>query len=794
VRFRAAVCLLSWLTTAATLSAQSSHTDHAQRLVILKVDGLNADLLFRTMAQTDPATGKSTLPWLEHIFCENGTIFENFYTRGISLSAPSWSMLDTGRHAIIRGNVEYDRFTGETYDYLNFFPFYLGYARNRTVDMPGVHELDRAGIPLVIDSFGPAHTYQSFQLFQRGVRWETLEQALKRRLSGKAIWLGIESGGSPPLSSVLLEQEESELENRLASPEITYLDYYTGEVDHEGHQTNEEGALVSALKTVDGVAGRIWTAIQKGPFADQTIFAIVSDHGMNNVPEIVSQTFSLPDLLNSPEGGGHHVITNRLQLSDYKIRGLDPLMHRVVTPSTASYYLKGKPEEYPTAWLDIDGNERAAVNLRNSDLNEIHILLQQLRRPDLAQGIRKAAAATLHSVIERNRASWQKTLDELDEEMRALHVEIEARRKEINTLPDKWTREDILQGKDKAARRLQNQLETWQREESAYAAYAAHMTALLALAAPSGAPLDVPIAKLMPELSLGDNNSLWQLQNYVVGPSDAGLVVGANGQLDEERSFRHINYPELLASQRVRNNPQPALSPRPIDFTALRLPDGAYAGRFDTQEHAYFLYGSPNNQLLILTDAAGRIMLKPVACLVQDQSGKVIWTDARWQAGLPLHIFEDPELEIPAGRQDRAGWLSDWHTEKEWMQAVHKTRYSNGVIGIIEILSPIADNVPGKPGTSPVLLRFERRRRELVQADFSVFASDHWNFNVRFPNAGGNHGAFFRISTHSVWMLAGAGVPAKQVTEPYDSLNFANTILAIMGRTPPMPDKVVHLQ
>jgi hypothetical protein len=103
-------------------------------------------------------------------------------------------------------------------------------------------------------------------------------------------------------------------------------------------------------------------------------------------------------------------------------------------------------------------------------------------------------------------------------------------------------------------------------------------------------------------------------------------------------------------------------------------------------------------------------------------------------------------------------------------------------------------NVPGRPGADPLLVRYERRQRELVQADFHVFAADHWNFNVRFPNPGGNHGSFFRISTHSAWMLAGAGVPTKVVQEPYDSLNFAPTILSLVGKAPPMPDRVVALQ
>jgi hypothetical protein len=51
--------------------------------------------------------------------------------RAISLSTPSWSLLDTGQHLEIHGNAEFDRYTYHVYDYMNFFPFYLGYARSR---------------------------------------------------------------------------------------------------------------------------------------------------------------------------------------------------------------------------------------------------------------------------------------------------------------------------------------------------------------------------------------------------------------------------------------------------------------------------------------------------------------------------------------------------------------------------------------------------------------------------------------------------------------------------------------
>jgi hypothetical protein len=128
------------------------------------------------------------------------------------------------------------------------------------------------------------------------------------------------------------------------------------------------------------------------------------------------------------------------------------------------------------------------------------------------------------------------------------------------------------------------------------------------------------------------------------------------------------------------------------------------------------------------------------------------------------------------------------------MDAINQCRYSTGVIGIVEELAPIAPDVPGKPGMDSVLLRYEKRRRTLVETDFHVFAADHWNFNVRFPNPGGNHGGFFRISTHAVWMIAGQGIPSRTIQEPYDGLNFASTMLSILGKPVPMPDRVVDFK
>src|SRR5258708_9202946 len=154
-----------------------------KRVVVTKWDGVPQDLLDGEIKRANPATGRSSLPWMDRVFAQRGGRVANFYVRAVSLSTPSWSLLDTGQHLQIRGNAEFDRYTFQVYDYLNFFPFYLGYALSRRVDMPGVQVLDDLKVPLLIDRFPYETTYQSFQLFQRGARWKTLRQAFQHRFS-----------------------------------------------------------------------------------------------------------------------------------------------------------------------------------------------------------------------------------------------------------------------------------------------------------------------------------------------------------------------------------------------------------------------------------------------------------------------------------------------------------------------------------------------------------------------------------------------------------------------------------
>ena len=275
--FGAAAVLIGCLATAQLGLAQQTAAVRptpptVERLVILKVDGLPEHLLEQYLDLGSGArlarAGRAQLPWIDYVFARNGTWLENYYTRGLSLSATSWSILDTGRHARIRGNVEYNRYTLRPYDYLNFFPFYLGYAARNRVDMPGVELLDELGIKLLLDRFPYEQRYQGFQLLQRGVRWSTLQSALNRTLAVSPRELLDEWQTGISLAGSLDEQAEQELMERLADPNIRYLDLFLGEFDHTAHLTRDPVSQFHAIELLDGLVGRIWGAIEASPLAE----------------------------------------------------------------------------------------------------------------------------------------------------------------------------------------------------------------------------------------------------------------------------------------------------------------------------------------------------------------------------------------------------------------------------------------------------------------------------------------------------------------------------------------------
>ena len=786
------------------LLAHTATFAQAKRVVILKVDGLQPDIVDRFVRERDPRTGKSLLPWTEHIFYGRGVRLQNFYVRGMSLSGPSWSMLETGQHLQIKGNVEYDRLTLHTYDYLNFLPFYISNIGQRRVDMPGTETLDEVGIPLLVDAYAQDERYISFQLYQRGMSWRTLQRGAQNRFLKNPRELLDEWTMGFEIRNTIFDQLERELIEKLSNPRFRYLDLYISDFDHAAHHNRDREAHLYALQAVDAIIGRVWTAIQKTPQASETALILVSDHGINTDERVYSQGYNLVKLLGSGTGGGHHVITKRRLMLEYSIKGFYPLIPLITNTTSESFYLKGQSTAYPTALLDFDGNERASIHLRDSDLNMLHILLQQLQRKDLSPALQRALTDVFFKTLDRRRDEWKLELSQTNEELGALHranlkqrqiLEEQKKKEKATSKQEAKTDAEMLRGDEKL--RLFARLDSSETDERKYTEYARTLSNLLALNRENFDSRRLKIEDVIAKGAMGRPNSIHDLQNYVVGLAPGGAVVAPDGSLDVQKSFRRVDYFALLHDVAMRNNVQSRVDSRPVDFIAVRLPGEAVASTLKADLHpnadCLWIYDGQKNQALILSrqDETGRLSLRylPIANLTQDASGAIRFDRAEWREGLPLKIWEDKQLDVPEGA--RSSWLNEWHTDLEWLRALHKTAYSNGLVGLHEQLArhendAFQTDMPGLTEDERLLRRFRRKQREMVEADLLALANDHWNFDVRGFNPGGNHGSFFRASTHSTLMLWGGertNIPQGAVVEePYDSLSFMPTVLSLTGQ------------
>ncbi|MFL6466410.1 MAG: alkaline phosphatase family protein, partial [Pyrinomonadaceae bacterium] len=779
-----------------TIAFGFANAQGVKRLVLVKIDGLPFQSIDKYTKMKNPETGKSMLPWFDEIFYKNGSRVENFYTRGISLSGPAWGMLDTGQHMQVKGNVEFDRFTLQTYDYLKFFSFYFDNFRKLRADMPAAEVMSQLQIPLLVDMFPYERRYHSPQLYQRDNKWLNHLGSGFINLFPRDVYdlMNEYSMGFEFLAMTVKQNERDIAQQVITEPQFDYFDYYDTAFDHIMHDNNDERSRLIELRKLDATLGRFWTGIQRSSRADETALVLLSDHGFNAEQGIFSQGFNLVTMLTDATGGGHHVMTKRRILLDYSVQGINPLVPAIISPSKDTFYLKGQHKQYPTALVDFDGNERSSIHLRESGLNVMHILLQQLQQNTLSPELRRAATDEFFKTVDEHREYWQSSADQLNEELDALQRWIETTENFIKTMPKKFPASEIALGHDKEARRIQALVRAEKQNILEYRKYVATLRNLLKLDKNNFKPATLKIEDLIAPGSMGRSNSIFQLQNYVAGVKSTGLVPDANG-VNFEKTFETVNYFELLKKQSIRSNTQPKVSNKPIDFIAIRVPLESILSELPDDlkpnDNPVWLYGGEDKQVLILTrqSEAGNISLRylPVSGLKQDAEGKLSFKIEDIAAGFPLKIFEDPEFTIPVS--ERATWLAQWHSEIDWLHATHKGKYSNAVIGLNEQLDrhPVFDdNEQNLTSDEKLIRRFRNRQRQLTESDMLILANDHWNFDIRGFNPGGNHGSFFRVSTHSTFMLAGGaktGIPkGLAIQEPYDSLSVMPTLLRLLGR------------
>lgn len=778
-----------------------------RRLVVLRFDGLSSQLLQKYVHERNPQTGKSYLPWIRRVFYEEGIVFENFYTRGQSLSGPSWAMLATGRPQPLISNVELDRATGRMEDYINNVLIQYELLRGRRLHARAVEVLDERGAPLLEDLYEPDEKRIGLELIRRGTSWTALARTLQARFPHYsaeellARWLG-----KPDSHEAFDEANEEHLLANLKDPRFRYLSAFYTLFDHFVHTNNDETLIRHLLQRVDRTVGRLYTAIREGPYPEETVLVLVSDHGITTRPDVYSQGFNLVNYFTRAEWGGHHVWTKRANWHDFQFRSVNFLARGFVNPSRESLYLKGHAH-YPTLFIDYDGNERAMLHFRNADLNLLHLLLLQMRRPR-PESEARALRAFFFEVLRRNRTRWERECRELREELWALDKWLRRLRDTLSALPAEHK---------ELRKELHAQMKNLAEYRAEYEAYLRMLANLLALTPERFDPQAWRIEDLIPPRTFGPRNSVYQLQNYVVGLKDGTLHLGPDGRLDEAATFRRLNVLRLLKEHRVRNNVQPLVSPYPVDFIALRIPyeeirPAVQGTSLDTGYDVVWLYGGEERQALIVAKPSPAdpqqwlLRYVPIARLRQSADGTITFERREWQSGFPLALWEDEGLDI-AG--DRRAWLEAFHTEREWIEAVHRTRYAIAIVGLYELLGKpwrtflteaylerwrAVEGIAWGNGRtdqdapeSTLLLRFFERRRRNVEPDMLVHASLYWNFNIRDFNPGGNHGGFHRMSSQATWMMWGGRHTGLKrgyvVTRPYESLSLLPTLLELIGGT-----------
>src|SRR5207237_1944444 len=117
----------------------------------------------------------------------------------------------------------------------------------------------------------------------------------------------------------------------------------------------------------------------------------------------------------------------------------------------------------------------------------------------------------------------QTDLDNLDRELAALQRAADKQAELCAQQPKKFTSEEREVGKDDDARRICIKVKQWTELRAHYSEYIATVRRLTALKKESFDPQKVKIEDLILKQSMGQRNSIHELQNYVVGIGKDGL-------------------------------------------------------------------------------------------------------------------------------------------------------------------------------------------------------------------------------------------------------------------------------
>ncbi|MCS6804170.1 MAG: alkaline phosphatase family protein [Acidobacteriota bacterium] len=791
-----------WPATGASASRQRPN-----RLIVIKVDGLPPDLLAaaafperddllkrlpyaeefrRAVHLFYQQTGReSIMPNARRYFFEQGVVCENMFASTLTLSAASWSVIDTGQPSVIKKHGTFSRDTGYLRSHLDGFRDTWDALRYRGEKTSAVWMLDQIGVSLMLDAFDFQRTWTSPQIYQRlgnseqlflmGKKWLTNDQRgvkdiVRSHLSRLATGIDYTEFNQEVAAEMTAIKV---LERDLTGQErYDYLSPYFTLMDHQQHVDPHPDNLIHWLVKLDGLIGRIFEAVERSQRRDETVVAMISDHGSDIKPGQVAFSLPITRLFRTPLFGSH-TVTTLLVEDAYRalttpVPGVD--FPRVYESDTSPYGRKrnarGGEDGYVTAFIDNFGNGRADVNLRNNDLNRLHLILLELQKQPVPPQRFAALRRLFQQTLEETRRWLEPDLALFED----YHAGAKDFARQLGGKADNYSK-DIAWRLTTEAERDAGQIQTLRR--------------LLSIRFEPGQPgllfdevFSKPfrISDFIPKKYFGVRNTIYQLSHYTIGLDENLQWIETT--VDPQGRPVPMNYFQILSDYKAANAPAAGLY-NPFDLIAVKAPvpeiESALRahGLLDAERalrEVVWLKSTARRhphkggEALILQAQDGTIAYVPINHLQQQADGRITFSLA--DDVDPLGFLKGAGF-APGAAASPLAWMRQFHPLEPWLNATYRTEYGIAIYSLLDILNDPAPTFIDSPEFQQYLIYFssdqlkQRYLRGLKRkyanhlADFIVWSNDLWNFNSKARTSGGSHAGLKPIVTRVTFVAWG---------------------------------------
>ncbi len=821
----------------AVMAAEPDYSGRPKRLILMKSDGLPPDML---AAMTFPErqdlwdrlpygeeyrkqvdiylkqTGKQILlPNIRKYLFEDGVWVSNTYSETLTLSAVAWSVIETGQHSVVKGHGTFSRDTAYLRSHLDGFRDTLDALKYRGGKTSALWTLDQVGVSLMLDAYDLERTWTSPHIYRRignrdlllemGKRWldnykdgfgNIVRSHLSRQVTGlDYIEFAQELAGFMTARNVLERDLTGAERFDFISPLFTLM-------DHQQHIDPHPKNMIHWLVKADLIVGEIFEAVEKSDRRDDTIVALVSDHGSEIQPGNVAFSFPITKVFRTPIFGGHTVKTLLVESAwnalSTPIPGID--FPRTYESDYSPYGKKSGSEAgedgYVTCFIDSFGNARSTVNLRNDDINRLHLILMRLKeKPDPER-------------FQKLRGLFKTTLDQTRRWLE----------------PDLALFEDYHLGSLDLIRGLEpkadgySQDSRWRLDEEAKrdAPQIAALKRLLSVRFEPGEgglqfdqafSGDFKIEDFIPKGYFGPANTIHQLSHYTMGLDQELRWVQST--VDPQGNPVAMDYFQILDDYQAPNAPVNGLR-NPFDFIATRphtdqirpaLLAKELVAEGDALQNVVWVKSTADDnprkggEALIIQTWDNRIKYVPVSGLKQAGDGSFSFDLG--DGVDPLALLRGEGFQPKSSEVSPLEWARAFHPRQDWLEATHLTEYSTAVCILLDIVNDPVDEFIDATDFQKYMVHFsgeEMKQRYLrglkrkfanQQPDFIVWADELWNFNSKARTSGGSHAGLRPMVARTTFLVwGGDNTPVARgrvVDQVATTLDVAPTLFRAAG-------------